>query len=49
MAEENCRKERYQCDFSRLFKHKTVFVSRKDFFNANGVGLGEESSKKNID
>ena len=49
MEEGNCRKERLQYDFSRNFKHKTVFVSRKDFFNTNGVGLGEGSSNKNID
>ena len=35
---------------SRLFfKLKTVFLSRKDFFNSKGVGLGKESSNKNID
>ena len=35
---------------SRLFlKLKTVFLSRNDFFNSKGVGLGEESSNKNLD
>ena len=35
---------------SRLFfKLKTVFLSRKDFFNSKGVGLGKESSNKSID
>ena len=38
-------------DCSRLFYNliKTVFLSRKDFFNSKGVGLGKESSNKNID
>ena len=26
-----------------FFKLKTVFLSRKDFFNSKGVGLGNES------
>ena len=32
-----------------FFTLKTVFLSRKDFFNSKGVGLGKESSNKNID
>ena len=36
-------------DCSRLFfKLKTVFLSRKDFFNSKGVGLEKESNYKNI-
>ena len=36
-------------DSSRLFKIKLYFLSRKDFFNLKGVGLGKESSNNNID
>ena len=34
---------------SLFLKLKTVFLSRKDFFNSIGVGLGKESSNKSID
>ena len=32
-----------------FYNLKLHFLSRKDFFNSKGVGLGKESSNKNID
>ena len=49
IVEEKCRKEGNRDNFGRLFNVKLYLYQEKISLNSKGVGLGEESSNKDID